>query len=389
MDDLERRIAAELAAADPADQPAPWLGPSILARVRHRRRWRAVAAATTAATAVAAIATSAVVLLAGPAPRPAAPAVLPSPGPITPQPTRRADLDDLIDPHTMARVPSWLPDGSRFEVLAVDAAGALVGRRSNTSAGPEDVWIAGPAQPAPVRVQDTPPDRYLWIMAVDGDTHVWPDGESLKCADGADRGRVRVLDRRWGGRMSFYADGGAIVWTREDGRVRVAQGCHGRVRKLPANGVLDAVAYPYAFVRDTDGLRQVDVRDGQAQLVPGAPPLISSPTAFVPMTLAANATLVAWGEAATVTTLDRVTGARRLYKPDLPLAGNPMYFTGLTAGNRLLAYSMWHQDSGAAYSVVLDPRTGRTAAVHGRVWAAGDWLVWQDGGDYKIARVRA
>jgi hypothetical protein len=389
VDDLERRITAELAAVDPDDQPAPSLGPRILTRVRRRRRRRAVAAAAAAATAVAAIVTSTVVLLAEPAPRPVAPAVLPSPGPITPQPTRRAALDDLIDPHTVVRVPSLLPDGSWFEVMGVDAAGTVVGRRTAMFAGtPEDVWIAGPGQPTPVRMQDTRPDPYLWIMAVDGDTHIWPDGRSLKCAERTDPGRARVLDRGWGGRTSFAAGGGAIVWTTEDGRVHVAHGCRGRVRSLPTAGALDALVYPYAFVRDVDGLRQVDVRDGRAQLVPGGPPVSNSPAVPV-MTLAANANLVAWGDAGTVTTLDRVTGARRRYKLEMPYAGNTMYFTGLTAGNHLLAYSMWHQDYDRASSVVIDPRTGRTAAVAARVWAAGDWLVWRDGGDYKIARARA
>jgi hypothetical protein len=387
VDDLERRIAAELVAADPDDQPPPWLAPRILDRVRRRRRWRALATALAAATAVAAVATSAAVLLAEPGRRPVTPAVLPSSDQITPQPTRRADLDDLIDPHTVVRVPAQLPDGARFDVMGLDANGTVIGSRRAASPGaPEDVWVAGPARPAPVRLQDTPPDPYLWVMAVDADTHVWAGGESLKCAESSDPGRVRVLDPNWGGRTPFYAGGGVIVWTTVDGRMKVAEGCHGRVRSLSAKGMLDALVYPHAFVRDANGLHQVDVRRGTVQLVAGAPPLATSPNTPA-ISVAANAALVAWSEGGAVTTLDRATGARR--RSIVDLGWQPMYFAGLAAGNRLLVYWVSHQDYDQGSSVVIDSRTGRTAAVPGRAWAAGDWLVWRDGDYYKIARVRA
>ena len=60
----------------------------------------------------------------------------------------------------------------------------------------------------------------------------------------------------------------------------------------------------------------------------------------------------------------------------------------LTAGSRLLACSTGDQD-GYGSAVIVDPLTGRAAAVPGRAWAAGDTrLAWLDGDDYWLADAR-
>ncbi|TDB91110.1 hypothetical protein E1264_02940 [Actinomadura sp. KC216] len=376
MDEFERRLGDLLTAPFKDEEPPASLQGRIMrsaAAARHRR----VAAGGVVVAAVAGLGPVAVMQ--------AAPERSPADDPAT---VTATDLGAVVERGTIVRIPRDLPGRSPFEAMAVNKDGTVLGAPQAGADGNDarstGIWRAGPAGGRPALVTETAPGTraYLWAMAAGDAGYLWPDGERLACRGPAGAGPSRTLDAAWGGRDRFFADGPAFVWGRNADALRVATACGGETRTYPVGGTLEGFSFPYAIVRTGAGLRQVDVRDGAAR------DLVRLAASADPV-LAASPRLIAWADGGALRVLDRGTGTSRQAVRALPHAADPAYAGRLTAGDRVVAYTAAHQDEDVAESVVLDVRTGREVRLHGEVRAAGGWLLWREGADYRLARVRS
>ncbi|MFI6514979.1 sigma factor [Spirillospora sp. NPDC050679] len=282
-------------------------------------------------------------------------------------------------------IPRVLPGGQRFRAMALGADGSVLGLPvtvdgEGTVIAQPGVWLAGPGTATPRRIQDTPPDSlpYLWAMATGASGHVWPDGDRLRCLPRGGSGGARTLRAGWDGHDRFHVGPGAIVWRLADrDELAVSASCAGAVRTVPAEGTLEGFSRPYAYVRSGRTLWQVNVDDGRRRefRLPGA-----EPEAF-----AAGPRAFAWaGEELGVQPL--ASGARPQVVRGLPHAGDPAFLGRLTAGEHLVVYSAAHQDRERAASLIYDLRDGRRTSVPGEAWAAGPYLLRQEGDAYRLTR---
>ncbi|MFC9977355.1 sigma factor [Spirillospora sp. NPDC127200] len=278
-----------------------------------------------------------------------------------------------------------LPGGQRFRAMALGADGSVLGLPVTVDGegkviAQRGVWLAGPGTATPRRIQDTPPDSlpYLWAMATGTAGHVWPDGDRLRCLPRGGSGGARTLRAGWDGHDRFHVGPGAIVWRLADrNELAVSASCEGVVRTVPAKGTLEGFSQPYAYVRSGRTLWQVNVDGGQRRefRLPDA-----EPEAF-----AAGPGAFAWaGEELGVQPL--ASGARRQVVRGLPHAGEPAFLARLTVGEHLAVYSAAHQDREQAASLVYDLRDGRRTPVAGEAWAAGPYLLRQEGDAYRLTR---
>ncbi|TDD25853.1 hypothetical protein E1287_36950 [Actinomadura sp. KC06] len=378
MDELERKLGELLTSPFKDEYPPASLRSEILRRAAARRR--RVAAGTVALAAVAGITPVAVMQ--------AVPERSPVDDPATVTATSgRTNLNAMVEPGTIVRIPKDLPGKSPFEAMALNKDGTVLGAPqagdSGNSQQSTGIWRAGPQGGLPALVTETTPGTraYLWAMAVGDAGYLWPDGERLSCRGPGGQGPTRTLDASWGGRERFLADGPAFVWGRDAGALNVATACDGGTRTHRVGGTLEAFSYPHAIVRAGADLRQVDVRDGAVHN------LARLGSSSADLVFAANSHLVAWAGGGALTVLNRETGGSRQILRALPHAADTAYAGRITAGDRIVVYTAAHQDEDEAESVLFDVRTGREARLDGEAWAAGDWLLWREGADYRLARV--
>ncbi|MFI0482274.1 hypothetical protein [Actinomadura sp. 9N215] len=383
MDELERKLEELLTSPFKDEYPPESLRSQILERVAAARRHR-VAAGTVTLAAVAALAP----IIAMQAVSERSPADEPATVTVTATATSgQTGLGALVDPGTIVRIPRDLPGKSPFEAMALGRDGTVLGApqigASGNSQRSTGIWRAGPDGGLPALVAETGPEvrAYLWAMAAGVPGYLWPDGERLSCRGPDGEGPTRTLDEAWGGRDRFFADGPAFVWGRNARALLVATACGGQIRNYPISGTLEALSYPHAIVRSGSDLRSVDVRDGAIRDLRR----LESSSDLV---FAANPHLVAWAGGGALTVLDRDTGRSRQILHTLPHEADTAYAGRITAGNRIIVYTAAHQDRDEAETVVYDVRTGREARLGGEAWTAGDWLLWRDGADYRLARVR-
>ncbi|MFI0410047.1 hypothetical protein [Actinomadura sp. 3N508] len=376
MDEFERTVGKLLTSPfKDEDPPAPLQG-RILRRTAAARR-RRVAAGGMVAAAVAGLGPVAV-MQAVPERAPADDLA----------PVTATDLGAIVKRGTIVRIPRELPNKSPFEAMALNKDGTVLGVPQAGDGGNDarstGIWRAGPDGGRPALVAETAPGTraYLWAMAAGDAGYLWPDGERLSCRGPAGAGPSRTLDAAWGGRDRFFADGPAFVWGRNADVLRVATSCGGETRTYSVGGTLEGFSFPYAIVRAGAGLRQVDVRDGAVR------DLVRLGASADPV-LAANSRLIAWADGGALTVLDRGAGTSRQAVRTLPHAADPTYSGRITAGDRVVVYTAEHQDEDVAESVLFDVRTGRKVRVGGEAWAAGGWLLWREGADYRLARVRS
>ncbi|GII90754.1 hypothetical protein [Sinosporangium siamense] len=376
MDEQQRRIEEYLRAKGMAHEPPSWLGAQIMRQVHTRRRHRRAVAAMATVFVLAAV--PAIAVTANSLQERVTVPVLASPSP-----GRWHGLEEFVDPASVKRVPRVLPDGLRFHAMALSPDGEVLGtgRSAGAQGRPQGVWAATWEDPLPRAVKTGAPDPYLWAMAAGENSYMWPNGGSLECVVVGSGGAPRVLDDRWNARTRFFTDRGVLVWTREDRKgLVVTDHCGGRQEVVPAEGLLEAVAYPYAYMRQEGRINRVHLESGEQVA------LQASLSPWAQISVAANAQGVAWTDGDTLTYLDRGWPVHRPVRlkdhPGDQTMGRLMY------GNRLLVYLSDHSDQDIASSFVYDPSSGREVSVPVEVLAAGDWLLWRDGDVYLVARVR-
>jgi hypothetical protein len=173
-----------------------------------------------------------------------------------------------------------------------------------------------------------------------------------------------------------------------------------------------AFSHPDLFVVEpgnADGLRQVDVESGtvvaQHPLPEGVKVRTGGPDGWQVWVAAANRDTFAWVVDDVLRTVSRDTwessGSMRVpsaleYERGSVIIGGrtmpsrPRLGGELTAGNRLIVYSakVELEDEINVRSVIYDPRSGQSFETVGQAYAAGDWLLWQDGDTFRLGRVR-
>jgi hypothetical protein len=88
---------------------------------------------------------------------------------------------------------------------------------------------------------------------------------------------------------------------------------------------------------------------------------------------------------------DRATGVTREVTASLAASfGSAGDRVDLTAGRRLVVYTTrpMEGDPTSSAALVYDVVTGRTVYLASEAYAAGDLLLWREGPDYVVARVR-
>ncbi|MFG2000138.1 hypothetical protein ACGFNU_13400 [Spirillospora sp. NPDC048911] len=294
-------------------------------------------------------------------------------------------LDDpakLVDPASLVRV-SGVP-GFRAEALGTD--GSVLGRTPDMK-----VWRAGPGKGTPestgVRARgglSTGSGAFTWIK---------PGGFDLECRDAT--GTTRVISPQSAeAERPVWADGGFVAWSDIMRQPFTAKGC-ARPGKLVPGNVGDAVAFsaPHLWVVDPTNdfvLRQVDVRTGHSVKGP-LPAGVRRHTMADQDQIwyaAANKRVFAWVADGKLRAADRQSGAQDAVPlPEWLHPGKKGAEATMTAGSRYVAYSVTGAD-GHRQAVLFDPATDRAVSWRGVVHVAGDWLLWSDGKDYKLGRLR-
>ncbi|TDD83031.1 hypothetical protein [Actinomadura rubrisoli] len=419
MNPIEEQLRDAFGAHAETVRPHPGAHAENARRIRRARARRMI----TLPTAGVALATAAVTL---------APVALPGFRDDAPVGAAGAFPGALVKQSTIVRIPAGLPGGAAFTADTVGADGTVLGRSADSR-----VWRAGARggtpRPLGVRAQGgltAGPGHVTWIE---------PGKWELKCRtpDGA----TRVIGPQGAtAERPVLASGGAIIGSDIMEQPFVTGGCAspGRVMDTRGKGSLGlavALSYPTAFVTDLHSdrvVREVDVRTdkvirehplpagvkpqaiggnlqgGSGQVIVEAPAsypfkvrggarkgastqkkvrmqVLGPEKAIVEQRwqAAANDRYFAWAVDGVLRIVDRedwkrtITPLRgRTFSPAQAALGR------LTAGDRVIAYTA------AGRSVVYDTRTRVAATYQGEVYAAGDWLLWRAGNDYRLARVR-
>lgn len=409
MDDLERRITETLVARGDGSPP-PDDGPArVLRQVASRRRRRRYAAiAGVALAAATALTVPTVLSLRSAQDDPAARGTAPlssAPSPLS------IDLKALVDTDGLVTIGRKLPGGWRFDAEALGEDGTVLGRGliydGQDDSGDTKVWRTGPGVSAPHAVVNARSPVDLGGMAVEGSFVYW-----LEHRDDLTDFQLMCRDKRGGSPRQMGTGGvtagsrplvshGVVVWADAgDGatdspvkpRIWRVSGCTDPPRQVATNSVVEAFSYPHAFVRKladrgelSAALTEVNIETGKVVTTHTLPQQDVAVTA--------NRGAVVWGDGVTLTVTDR--RSQRPRRIAGPLRPGENEVTGLSAGNRLVVYTvspMDNRDPDAPRSLVYDLRTGRAVVLPGEAYAAGDRLLWRDGdwknGVYRLARVR-
>ncbi|MCP2338230.1 hypothetical protein [Actinomadura rupiterrae] len=224
----------------------------------------------------------------------------------------------------------------------------------------------------------TPPATTGMAGGVDGidpTRPVWLDGDHLVYAE-PNGGATRLLiscDRASFGQQT--GEGGATWFDK-------------------AHAIPVALADPTLFYLDSTNLTTLNQVDVNA-LPPGSGTRHVLDRRFLPAkasdvgrTWVAGATkrTFAWVDGDSLNIVDRT--AREPWTPKTIRPIPKMSGTGqLTVGDHVIAYTVTNA-RGRVGSFIYNMRSGKRITWPGRVYAAGDWLLWQDGGTAKIAKVR-
>ncbi|MFG1959672.1 hypothetical protein [Nonomuraea sp. NPDC049028] len=314
-------------------------------------------------------------------------------------------LEDLVDMPGSVALPKETKDAGDFFPEALGEDGSVLGRSDKA----KKLWETGPdggsLRPLNVDAGETP--------ATGSGIRVWPGTNivaPLYCQD--QNGITPVMPLNLVG-SPFWVSGGTIVGSDPQMRPWTAKGCTQGAPVSGVSGEAVAFSYPDLFVADpfdAKGLRQVDVESGavaaRRPLPEGVNVRATSAERWQLWLAAANRDTFAWVVDGVLRTADRADwqvteGPRvgRAVELNWGLTGmskgkyQAMYAhlgAHLTAGNRLIVYTGHAEfdERPGWQSVVYDPRSGQSFELQGVAYAAGDWLLWNDGTSYRLARVR-
>ncbi|MFI6520616.1 hypothetical protein ACIBF1_34040 [Spirillospora sp. NPDC050679] len=379
MNGIEERLKQALDAQAATVRPRPGARAENTRRLRRAKARRVSVIPAVAVAAAATVALPFAALGPGDGDAPGRTAFAPG-GPSAP---------DLVDQASIVRISTRLPGGAVFRADALGTDGSVVGRSEDGR-----VWHAGPRGGTPrslgVRASGgltTGPGFVTWITR---------DGGDLACR--TPDGRTQVVSPQGAAPdRPVFADGGAVVASDPMVQPFAAKGCakgrtligHG---KRPVLGTAKAFAHPTVFVAEPSNdrvLREVDVTTDDVVREHPLPAGVRAQTMDRQeqrWQAAASDRYFAWAVGGVLRIVDRSDWKRTL----APLNGRPFTASGdtearLTAGYRLVVYSTITGDD---RSLVYDTRTRTATTWPGEVQAAGDRLLWRDGGDYLTARVR-
>ncbi|MEU8145051.1 hypothetical protein [Nonomuraea sp. NPDC048901] len=314
-------------------------------------------------------------------------------------------LEDLVDMPGSVALQKETKDAGEFFPEALGEDGSVLGRSDKA----KKLWETGPdggsLRPLNVDAGETP--------ATGSGIRVWPGTNivaPLYCQD--QNGITPVMPLNLVG-SPFWVSGGTIVGSDPQMRPWTAKGCTQGAPVSGVSGEAVAFSYPDLFVADpfdAKGLRQVDVESGavaaRRPLPEGVNVRATSAERWQLWLAAANRDTFAWVVDGVLRTADRADwqvteGPRvgRAVELNWGLTGmskgkyQAMYAhlgAHLTAGNRLIVYTGHAEfdERPGWQSVVYDPRSGQSFELQGVAYAAGDWLLWNDGSSYRLARVR-
>ncbi|MEU7827815.1 hypothetical protein [Nonomuraea sp. NPDC049129] len=314
-------------------------------------------------------------------------------------------LEDLVDMPGSVALQKETKDAGDFFPEALGEDGSVLGRSDKA----KKLWETGPdggsLRPLNVDAGETP--------ATGSGIRVWPGTNivaPLYCQD--QNGITPVMPLNLVG-SPFWVSGGTIVGSDPQMRPWTAKGCTQGAPVSGVSGEAVAFSYPDLFVADpfdAKGLRQVDVESGavaaRRPLPEGVNVRATSAERWQLWLAAANRDTFAWVVDGVLRTADRADwqvteGPRvgRAVELNWGLTGmskgkyQAMYAhlgAHLTAGNRLIVYTGHAEfdERPGWQSVVYDPRSGQSFELQGVAYAAGDWLLWNDGTSYRLARVR-
>ncbi|MFI7153783.1 hypothetical protein ACIBO2_53480 [Nonomuraea sp. NPDC050022] len=315
-------------------------------------------------------------------------------------------LEDLVDMPGSVALPKETKDAGDFFPEALGEDGSVLGRSDKAKklweTGPE----GGPLRPLNEDAGATP--------ATGSGIRVWPGTNivaPLYCQD--QNGTTPVMPLNLVG-SPFWVSGGTIVGSDPQMRPWTAKGCTQGAPVSGVSGEAVAFSYPDLFVADPfdpKGLREVNVESGEVAAQHPLPEGVNVRTAgedrWQLWLAAANRDTFAWVSDGMLRTADRADwrvseGPRVGRAVELNWGGTGIPADGrsqaayaqlgahLTAGNRLIVYTGHAEfdERPGWQSVVYDPRSGQSFEFQGVAYAAGDWLLWNDGTSYRLARVR-
>lgn len=399
MNDIEDRLRTAFETRAATVRPSPDAAPENRHRVRRvtRRRHTLVACAVASALAIAPL----VALTADKGTFQRARPALEAPSPLVKAVGNPVQLTE--SPSPPISIPVAMASAPAVPVaLASDGSFmALLGR---------ELWLLGPSRgdgtrqaPVPVPTRATQadvnrPDRTI-AYAMSPQARVFVDRRgAMTCVD-ASGSHATLYDPNSSG---IWADGSNVVVRLRSGAVQLSGGCPasaiagGRTQDnydvLRSDGTTpiglwgprlttvgyrgDVREYDLVFSRPTAvGFQQFPMTN-LARLDDGTPAVYS----------ASSTTANVWVSGGSLFTVEPRTSAVQAYAR-MPKALDAGKGGQLTVGSAVAAFTVT-DPHGRVGSFVYDLRTGRQIIWPGRVFAAGDWLLWQDGENVRLARVR-
>lgn len=314
----------------------------------------------------------------------AMPPVSPSP---SPGPTGKVQmLRGAIPISGTVTIRGRLPGGGDFAAGALGTDGSVLGMDADQlgSSSGATVWEAGSRGGTPSSLKV----RAQGGLATGPGFRTWMQGFDLKCRTPGRKDQViSPQSADVGG--GFWADGGTLVWHDIMRQPFTTQGCK-RGRMVDNHGKPDfgramAFSYPHLFVVDASNdkvLREVDLRANRILAEHPLPPGAGNEGWYA----AANRDVFASVVNGVLRVIDRRTWRQKTALSERVPAAAPGTRPTMSAGDRIVAYSVETAGQGRQ-SLLYDTVTGRSVNLPGPVFAAGGWLLWRDGSDYRLARV--
>ncbi|MEV5575145.1 hypothetical protein AB0L06_34340 [Spirillospora sp. NPDC052269] len=407
MNDIEDRLRTAFATQAATVRPTPDAATENNRRVRRsvRRRYALTAGAVASVLAVA----IPVALTTGGRAHGAAP-TLASSGPLVKAQGNPQDLTGPTGPFQLPAAKAHVP----ATPMALAPDGSFLARLGN------QVWLLGPSRGTDVRKPPVPspkrldaPDTYQHAEHEIGSPVASAMSPQARVLINS-RGELMCVDAR-GKRVTSYApasrtrgvwtDGRNAVVSAPTGTLQVSGGCPdpaavrnrtegfnntlrlNKATPLALRGSLLVTAVPssgrvveYTLPYTPPRIAVVD------QLPKGAGPIRLTEDGSPLLYTAANTTTSVWVNGRSLLTLG-LNHHEAGPSLRLPKALDVGEDGQLTVGDHVIAYTA--TDSGGRVgSFVYDLRTGRQIIWPGRVFAAGGWLLWQNGDGMQLGQVR-